>query len=82
VVPTDCDGVMVIDRGRSYDAHMFDHVAQQKCLTHILRSISDIWEAKRGRARNFGEQLKGLLQDYVPPFAGGSHVRCKRQRDS
>jgi hypothetical protein len=26
-------------------------------------AISGIFEAKRGRARDFGEQLKGLLQD-------------------
>jgi transposase len=37
VIPADYDGVMVTDRGRSYDAQAFDHVAQQKCLSHILR---------------------------------------------
>jgi hypothetical protein len=63
VIPADYDGVMVTDRGRSYDAQAFDHVAQQKCLSHILRSLSDVLEAKRGRARDFGVQLKGLLQD-------------------
>jgi transposase len=63
VIPADYDGVMVTDRGRSDDAQAFDHVAQQKCLSHILRSISDVLEAKRGRARDFGAQLKGLLQD-------------------
>ena len=35
-------GVMVTDRGRSYDAQAFDEVSQQKCLAHILRSIRDV----------------------------------------
>lgn len=63
VMPPDDDGVMVTDRGRSYDAHAFDDVKQQKCLAHILRSIRDVVATKKGRARDFGERLKGLLQD-------------------
>jgi transposase len=63
VIPADYGGVMVTDRGRSYDAQAFDHVAQQKCLAHILRSISEVVAAKTGRARDFGEQLKALAQE-------------------
>jgi uncharacterized small protein (DUF1192 family)/transposase len=63
VIPADYDGVLVTDRGRSYDAQTFDRVDQQKCLAHILRSISEVVEQKRGRARDFGEQLKTVLQD-------------------
>jgi transposase len=63
VIPADYAGVMVTDRGRSYDAQAFDHVAQQKCLAHILRSISDVVERKTGRARDFGAQLKACLQE-------------------
>jgi hypothetical protein len=63
VIPADFDGVMVTDRGRSYDAREFEGVAQQKCLAHILRSLDDMLATKKGRARDFGEQLKGLLQD-------------------
>ena len=63
VIPADYAGVMVTDRGRSYDAQAFDGVDQQKCLAHILRSISDVLETKTGRARDFGEQLKALLQE-------------------
>jgi hypothetical protein len=62
VIPADYPGVMVRDRGRSYDAQAFDNVRQQKCLAHIQRSISDVLETKTGRARDFGEGLKGLLQ--------------------
>jgi transposase len=63
VIPADYAGVMVTDRGRSYDAQAFDHVNQQKCLAHILRSISDVVERETGRARAFGEQLKDCLQE-------------------
>jgi hypothetical protein len=63
VIPADYAGVLVTDRGRSYDAQAFDGVPQQKCLAHILRSISEVLEMKTGRARDFGAQLKALLQD-------------------
>jgi transposase len=63
VIPPDYAGVMITDRGRSYDAQAFDGVDQQKCLAHILRSIHTVLELKTGRARDFGEQLKALLQE-------------------
>ena len=65
VIPPDSEGVRVTDRGRSYDAHAFDDVKQQKCVAHILRSISDVVAIKKGRARDFGERLKALVQDAV-----------------
>jgi hypothetical protein len=85
VIPPDYDGVMVTDRGRSYDAHSFDDVKQQKCLAHILRSLNDVMGTKKGRARDFGERLKGLLQDAMqlwrawhagegPDFPGEAHL--------
>jgi hypothetical protein len=63
VIPPDYEGVMVTDRGRSYDAQAFDDVKQQKCVAHILRSISAVVATKKGRARDFGERLQALLQD-------------------
>lgn len=63
MIPADYEGVMVTDRGSSYDAQAFDNVMPPKCLSHILRSLRDVLATKRGRARDFGEPLKGLLQD-------------------
>ena len=63
VIPADDVGVRVTDRGRSYDAQAFEAVHQQKCLAHIQRSISDVLDTKRGRARDLGEQLKAQLQE-------------------
>jgi hypothetical protein len=63
VIPTDDEGVMVTDRGRSDDARAVAGVDQQKCLAHILRSIDDVLATKKSRARDVGEQLKALLQE-------------------
>ena len=70
VVPSEYGGVMVTDRGRSYDAQALSGVRQQKCLAHVLRSISEVVETKRGRGRTpdrsrghgFGKRLSGLLR--------------------
>ena len=59
VIPGNYAGVMISDRGKSYDAKEFGQVEQQKCLAHILRNLSDVVEAKQGRAREFG--LKGKI---------------------
>jgi transposase len=65
VIPPDYKGVMATDRGRSYDAHAFAAVKQQKCLSHILRNISDVLERQRGRRRLFGERLQTLLREAI-----------------
>ena len=48
VVPSDYGGVMVTDRGRSYDAQALSGVKQQKCLAHVLRSISEVVQTRTG----------------------------------
>ena len=50
------------DRGRS-DAQSLDQVRQQKCLAHVLRSISQAVETKKERGRSFGNRLKRLLRE-------------------
>jgi transposase len=56
-------GVLVTDRGKSYDAQELEGVKQQKCLSHALRSINEVLETKQGRARHFGARLKKLLKE-------------------
>ena len=63
VIPSNYRGVMVTDRGRSYDSQMLDEVKQQKCMAHVLRSISEVVETKSGRGRSFGNRLKQLLRE-------------------
>ncbi len=62
VVPAGYAGVMVTDRGRSYEARSFHRVKQQKCLAHLQKTLSDLLARKKGRARELGENLKLLFQ--------------------
>lgn len=72
LIPAGYAGVMVTDRGKSYDAEEFAGVAQQKCLAHLLRNVSEVLEGKQGRAREFGETLKTLLKEGLSIW----HARC------
>jgi transposase len=56
-------GVLVTDRGKSYDAKELEAVKQQKCIPHALRSINEVLETKQGRARHFGARLKHPLKE-------------------
>ncbi len=49
LIPADYGGVMVADRGRSYDSRTLSGVRQQKCMAHVIRSVSDVVETKVGR---------------------------------
>ena len=62
LVPADYAGVMIADRGKSYDAKELAGVRQQKCLSHVLRSLSQVLEEKSGKARWFATRLKVLLK--------------------
>jgi transposase len=62
VVPAEYEGVLVTDRGRSYDAIELAGVRQQKCLAHIQRSLSEVVARQQGKARAFGSRLKGLFR--------------------
>jgi transposase len=56
-------GVLVTDRGMSYDDKELEAVKQLKCIPHALRSINEVLESKQGRARHFGARLKKLLKE-------------------
>ena len=62
VVPGDYGGVMVTDRGRSYDARALSGVKQQKCLAHVLRSISEVVQTKRGRGTDPRSESRAWLR--------------------
>jgi len=59
------DGTLCTDRGKSYDAKELNEVDQQKCLSHILRSIDAVLESKRGSSQFFGVVLKSQLQEAI-----------------
>ena len=63
LIPADYAGVMVTDRGKSYDAEELRGVKQQKCLDHLKENINEVLEHKTGRARGFGLKLKSILRE-------------------
>ncbi len=43
LIPSDYGGVMVTDRGRSYDSRTLYGVKQQKCMAHVIPVLSVMW---------------------------------------
>ena len=62
IVPADYAGVLVTDRGPSYEAKALAAVKQSKCLAHLLRNVTEVVEAKHGMAKRFGSRLKDILK--------------------
>lgn len=62
IIPGNYPGVMVSDRGKSYDAQEFNDVDQQKCMSHLLRNVTEVVNSQQGPAKRFGVILKGMLQ--------------------
>ena len=77
IIPNDYSGVMVTDRGKSYDAEELAGVAQQKCLAHVLRNVSEVVAEKRGRAGQFGKRSMVLLREGLALW----HARGEIGRD-
>ena len=65
VLGTSFAGLLGTDRGSSYEAREFDQVQMQKCLSHILKNLSVVEEAKTGRAKSFSTQLKASLREGI-----------------
>ena len=63
LVPSDFAGVLVTDRGKSYEAEELAGVDQQKCLAHLLRNLTEVIDSQQGRAKQFGTELQLLLQE-------------------
>jgi transposase len=62
VVPRNYRGVMGTDRGRSYEDHSFRQVKQQKCVAHLQRTLSEVLDRKKGRARELADRTRELLR--------------------
>jgi transposase len=70
LIPANFEGVLVCDRGRSYDAIELQGLLQQKCLAHLIRNAAALQQQKTGRAARFGKHLKDLLQQALRLWAG------------
>ncbi len=65
LIPGDFGGVLVSDRGKSYEAEELSGIRQQKCLAHLIRNAADVSAGKKGQANQFSQRLKDLLQGAV-----------------
>lgn len=63
LIPPAFAGVLTCDRGKSYDAEELESVAQQKCLSHLIRNCREVEDRKAGAAAAFSRKLKGLLRE-------------------
>jgi len=81
LVPADFTGVMICDRGKSYDADELQSVLQQKCLAHLLRNAAEVTQKKAGRARQFSRRLKDLLRQGLALAAKKNEMDATRYRE-
>lgn len=81
IIPADYQGVMVCDRGKSYDAKEFDAVAQQKCIFHLLRNVTEVVKAKCGQAKQFGTILNSHLREVLALCHSRSDLTAEEFRD-
>lgn len=80
LVPADFAGVLVCDRGKSYDAEELVDVSQQKCLAHLLRNACEVAEKKTGRAKEFSQKLKDLLKGALALRAAKTELEAPEYR--
>lgn len=63
VIGDDFPGTLVTDRGSSYNSNNLSKVKQQKCLSHLERTLDAVLaQPQAPRARQLPLQLKALLQ--------------------
>jgi transposase len=74
LIPEDFAGVMVCDRGQSYDAEKLERILQQKCLGHLIRNAAEVAKQKTGRAQHFSSHRKYLLQQALALGAGRAEI--------
>jgi len=55
-------GMMGTDRGPSYEAEALSGIEMQKCLSHLLKNLSEVEATKSGRAKTCTSALKVTLR--------------------
>lgn len=62
LIPSDYQGVMTTDRGKSYDAEALGTVRQNKCVFHIRRNLQSTLATQPPAAHAFGKSLLKIIQ--------------------
>jgi hypothetical protein len=65
VITAAFEGVLNTDRAPTYDAKIFEYLAKQKCLSHVLENLSKLEKKTKGRAKSFAKGLKELLRRMI-----------------
>lgn len=63
VLGQDFDGMLGTDRGTNYEAKAMEEMAMQKCLSHVLKNLSEVKHGKRGRAKHWITTLQNTLRE-------------------
>jgi hypothetical protein len=74
LVPADFGGVLICDRGLSYDAAELEDVAQQKRLAHLIRNAVKLSDEKTGA----GQTVRPAVERHP---AAGTAVICQQKAD-
>ena len=80
VFPDDYKGTLVGDGAKVFDANALSGVKQQKCIFHGLKLIREAHEKQEEEEREFGELLKGMLQDGLALWHGYHEGKKRRYR--
>ena len=85
MIGEDFAGILGTDRGPSYDAEELDHLRQQKCLSHLLKNLSEVIQSKKtAAAKWYCQVLQQILRDGLKIWteyrAGGLGEREFRRR--
>ncbi|HEU5117227.1 MAG TPA: IS66 family transposase [Isosphaeraceae bacterium] len=62
VIGDNFQGVLVCDRGKSYDAEQLSGVKQSKCVPHLLRSVEEVVKKQPPAAQTVGMELRGIFE--------------------
>ncbi|WP_353544528.1 IS66 family transposase, partial [Deinococcus xinjiangensis] len=83
VLKGDFAGTLICDRFVTYDAEQFAQMSQQKCMSHVIRNISEVIEqveGRAGRASSYLVKLKTAFQDALTVHRDFVHERCNERQ--
>lgn len=69
-------GLLGTDRGTSYEARALEYIEQQKCLSHLLKNLSEVEITKKGPARVFARDMKKALRAGLTLWHDYRENRC------
>lgn len=70
------ESLLGTDRGSSYEAGALAEIAQQKCLSHLLKNLSVVEETRQGRAKIFAREVKATLREALTLWQQYRAGRC------